>query len=393
MLYLAGIVITFFLAVLLTGKRKKSPADVILIVWLCAMAFHLILFYLFISGKIYNYPALLGHIPYPLVHGPFLFIYTAELTRQQPRNRMVWMLHFVPVILLYIALIPFFRLTPAEKVSVYLNKGAGYEGLMNICVITIIISGIAYVAASLYLLYKYRKSIEDEFSNTEKINLAWLRYLIYGIAVVWIAVIFGDESMVFGTVVVFVFCLGYFGIRQPGIFTTAYPQLKRTPTTSTEKITSQPGESVYHQQLPGEGVDQTGAGSINPKIKYEKSGLDEEKAGKIYSQLVGCMTNQKFFTDSELTLAALAKTLNVHPNHLSQVINSYEGKNFYDYINYHRVEEFKKLAPLPGNRNYTLLSLAYECGFNSKTSFNMNFKKVTGFSPSEYLEQLHISLK
>jgi AraC-like DNA-binding protein len=393
MLYLAGIVITFFLAVLLTGKRKKTPADMILIVWLCAMAFHLILFYLFISGKIYNYPALLGHIPYPLVHGPFLFMYTAELTRQQPRNRMVWMLHFVPVILLYIALIPFFRLTLAEKVSVYLNKGAGYEGLMRICVIAIIISGIAYVAASLYLLNKYRKSIEDEFSNTEKINLAWLRYLIYGIAVVWIAVIFGDESMVFGTVVVFVFCLGYFGIRQPGIFTTASPQLKRTPTPSTEKITSQPGESAYHQQLPEEGVDQTGAGTINPKIKYEKSGLDEEKAGKIYNQLVGCMTNQKFFTDSELTLAALAKTLNVHPNHLSQVINSYEGKNFYDYINYQRVEEFKRLAPLPDNRNYTLLSLAFECGFNSKTSFNRNFKKVTGVSPSEYLEQLHISLK
>ena len=121
--------------------------------------------------------------------------------------------------------------------------------------------------------------------------------------------------------------------------------------------------------------------------------MGEEQAERIYRQLVRCMTDQKLFSDTELTLAALAKTLDVHPNHLSQVINSFEGKNFYDYINYHRVEEFKKLAPLPGNRNYTLLSLAYECGFNSKTSFNRNFKKVTGISPSEYLLQQHISLE
>ena len=105
------------------------------------------------------------------------------------------------------------------------------------------------------------------------------------------------------------------------------------------------------------------------------------------------MTNHKLFTESELTLAALAKTLDVHPNHLSQVINSYERKNFYDYINFQRVEEFKRLAPQPDNKNYTLLSMAYECGFNSKTSFNRNFRKVTGISPSEYLLQQHISLK
>jgi AraC-like DNA-binding protein len=57
------------------------------------------------------------------------------------------------------------------------------------------------------------------------------------------------------------------------------------------------------------------------------------------------------------------------------------------------VEEFKKLAPLPDNKNYTLLSMAYECGFNSKTSFNRNFQKVTGVSPTEYLQRLNINLK
>lgn len=395
MLYLAGIVITFFLAILLTGKQNKTRADRILIVWLCAMAFHLLLFYLFITGKIYNYPALLGiHLPYPLIHGLLLFLYTAELTHQHPKKRMTWLLHLLPIILLYLLMIPFFNLSSAEKINVYRNKGAGYETLIQVCSIAIIISGIAYVTASLFLLRRYRRSIEDEFSNIEKINLAWLRYLIYGIAVIWIAVIFGDDSIIFGTTVLFVFFLGFFGIRQTGIFTLAHPPIPKLQTLPAEEIAKESNIPFYQELPPDKGANQPEiTTTISPKIKYEKSGLGGEQAAKMYKLLAGCMADQKPFADSEITLAALARTLDVHPNHLSQVINSYEGKNFYDYINFHRVEEFKKLALLPDNRNYTLLSLAYECGFNSKTSFNRNFKKVTGISPSEYLQQLHISLK
>ena len=393
MLYLAGIAITFFLVVLLVGKQNKTPADRILIVWLFAMAFHLLLFYLFITGQIYKYPALLGHLPYPLIHGPFLFIYTAELTRQQPKKRIIWLLHFLPVIIIYLALIHFFSLTPAEKINVYRNNGAGYERISRICFFAIIISGIAYITASLFLLRRYKKLIKDEFSNIEKINLAWLRYLIYGLAVIWIGVIFGNDSVVFAIAVLFVFFLGYFGIRQVGIFTTVQPATGKLQTLPREEIPNESNTPIYQEPTQDDGANQPGIISITPKVKYEKSGLGEEQAGKLYKQLVGCMTNQKLFTDSEITLAALARVLEVHPNHLSQVINSYEGKNFYDYINFYRVEEFKKLAPLPDNRNYTLLSLAYECGFNSKTSFNRNFKKVTGVSPTEYLQQLHISLK
>ena len=393
MLYLIGIVITIFLAVLLTGKGNKTRADRILIVWLYAMAFHLILFYLFITGRIYDYPALLGHLPYPLIHGPFLFLYTAALTNQQSKNKMAWLLHFLPVIILYLALIPFFRLSSVEKINVYRNKGAGYEPLMQICIVAIIISGIVYVAASLFLLRRYRRLIEDEFSNIEKINLRWLRYLIYGIAVIWTAVIFADDSIIFGIAALFVFYLGYFGIRQVGIFTTVSQPINKLTSSSIEKTPKDSGTSTFPERLPDERVAQIAITTTAPKIKYEKSGLTEEKVDKIYNRLVTFMQNEKLFTDSELTLAALAKTLNVHPNHLSQVINSYEEKSFYEYINSLRVEEFKRLAPLPDNRNFTLLSLAYECGFNSKTSFNRNFKKATGVSPTEWLEQLNISIK
>jgi len=393
MIYLAGIVITIFLAALLAGKKHKAPADRILVVWLIVIALHLFLFYIFITGKIYDYPVLMGHLPYPLLHGPFLFLYTAALTGQQARFKMVWLIHFIPVLVLYLFFIPFFRLPAAEKINVYRNKGAGYETLMDICLISIIISGLAYVIACLVLLRKYRKSIENEFSNIEKIKLAWLRYLVYGIGVIWMAVIFGNDPIVFGTAVLFVFFLGYFGIRQTGIFITVQPQTGLPQISANEEKLTGSTPTDKREPLPDETPVQAETGSSITKVKYEKSGLAGDQAGKIYEQLVIAMTNQKLFTESELTLAALAKTLAVHPNHLSQVINSYEGKNFYDYINFQRVEEFKNLAPQPDNRNYTLLSMAYECGFNSKTSFNRNFRKVTGISPSEWLLQQHIPLK
>jgi len=77
--------------------------------------------------------------------------------------------------------------------------------------------------------------------------------------------------------------------------------------------------------------------------------------------------------------------LGVLPNHLSQIINQYEEKNFYDFVNSYRVEEFITLAKKDIDKNFNLLGLAYEAGFNSKSSFNQVFKKITGKTPSEFL--------
>lgn len=128
------------------------------------------------------------------------------------------------------------------------------------------------------------------------------------------------------------------------------------------------------------------------KVKYKKSSLSREDAENIHERLKKIMQEEQFYKNSELTLGDLAEKLSVHPNILSQVINSCEHKSFYDYINDLRIEAFKNLIVQPDSKKYTLLSLAFECGFNSKTAFNRNFKKVTGLSPTEYLEQSKIEL-
>ena len=93
---------------------------------------------------------------------------------------------------------------------------------------------------------------------------------------------------------------------------------------------------------------------------------------------------------ADLTLRKLAQSIHLHPNKLSWLLNEHFGKNFNEYINTYRLERFKQIANLPENRHLTLLGLAYECGFNSKTVFNTFFKKQEGITPSTYIKSLKL---
>jgi len=97
------------------------------------------------------------------------------------------------------------------------------------------------------------------------------------------------------------------------------------------------------------------------------------------------MTNEKPYLDSELSLIKLAGLLYIPSHHLSQIINEQLGKNFFEFINEYRVEEVKLLMAKNKDRKYTLLSIAYDSGFNSKSTFNSIFKKYTGITPKQYM--------
>lgn len=366
MLYLTGIIITFFLVLILVSKKNKTEADKILALWLFFTGFHLFLFYLHFKNDYSDFPFLIGlELPMPLVQGPFLFLYTSALTNQN-RYRKYNLLHFIPFVIAILVLIPFYTLTFDQKTTVFKNEGRGYENLITVLYASILLSGIVYALLSLQKLVKHRKNINNQFSFTEKINLSWLRYLIIGSSIIWIVVIFFDDQYIFSFVVFYLVFIGYFGIKQVGIFT------------------NKPVSENNNSPVP---VLETAA-IENPseKIKYEKSGLTAVELHSIHQKLTQIMQEEKLYKNADLTLTELAQKTNVHPNTLSQVINSVEQKNFYDYINDQRVEEFKKIIRLPENQKFTFLSVAFECGFNSKTAFNRNFKKATGLSPSEYLK-------
>lgn len=101
-------------------------------------------------------------------------------------------------------------------------------------------------------------------------------------------------------------------------------------------------------------------------------------------RLLAYMEQQKPYLNPELTLPELAAQLSMKANDLSYFLNGHLGENFYSLINRYRVEESKRLLSDPNYDHFSMLGIAMEAGFNSKTAFNTNFKKSTQLTPSEY---------
>jgi len=362
-IYIAGISIALFNSALLLNKKSKSKSDVILFLWMVLIAIHLGLFYINFSEELYTIPYLLGiELPLPFLHGVFLYYYVSSVTNQFPKKYSKVLLHLAPTIISYICLIPFLMLTSHQKAEVFINNGIGYETYSLINSSLIYLSGIFYVVWSSLLLRKHKKNIYSQFSNIEEINLKWLQFLTYGLGVIWCIVIFTKNGeYIFTVVSFFVILIGFFGVQQKNIFKDDLV-LKQTKENSLERKSK--------------------------KEKYATSGLTNELAEDLYKNLIQQITVEALYKENNLNLFGLASELKIHPNYLSQIINEKEGKNFHDFINTFRVEEFKKLVKTPENKQYTLLALAYDCGFNSKSSFNRHFKKNTGVTPSQYIKSV-----
>lgn len=358
MFFVAGIVIAVFIELLLVSKKNKSESDIILTVWMFMILVHLFLFYIHFTEDIYKVPFLLGiEHPLPLLHGVFLYFYVSSLTNRLPRNRTFLLIHFLPAVILYLVSVQFFVLPADRKIEIYRNHGAGYEWFTVPKSYAIALSGIFYVSWSALLLRRHRHAIRDQFSDVEHINLRWLQILTYGLGVIWLIVLLThNDTLVFTGVVVFVFLIGFFGIRQVDVFAHG-----------------------------SEAETRTEAGQ---KEKYRKSGLTEEASEELLQKLKQLMVGEGLYRKSDLSITDLSERLDVHPNYLSQVINQKEKKNFYDFVNTYRIEEFKRMIAGQKSRQFTLLSIAHDCGFSSKTSFNRYFKKATGQTPSQYVAQV-----
>ena len=118
------------------------------------------------------------------------------------------------------------------------------------------------------------------------------------------------------------------------------------------------------------------------KKKYEGSGLTSAQSKAYLSQLFRFMEQEKPFLEEGLTLKDLAERTGISLRDLSRIVNEKLHKNFNDFINFYRVEEAKQLLLLQGEKEMSILDIAFEVGFNSKSSFNSVFKKQTGMTPS-----------
>jgi len=359
----------FFFSVLLFQKKNRALYDTILILWLIYLGLFIGTYAFFSHDLFTNFHLLSSSlISLFLLQGGFLYIYVSALVNRKSIFDKKYLIHLSPFILfnLYLFICSFFP-EIAESISlktVHLDHNPPL--LFILFLIITALSGPFYFVLSIKTLKKHDINVFNNFSFSELINLEWLRTLIYIFGIVWTALIiitiihhiFNLFSMVFCTdglflsLSVFVILIGYFGLKQREIFTLV---------SSKEQFL-----------LP------------ENKMKYAHSQLTDEKADEYAEKLSSYMESAKPYLNPNLTLPQLASEIDISSHYLSQIINDKFQVNFFDFVNKYRVEEVKMKLKDPRSENFSLLGIALDCGFNSKSAFNRIFKKFTNQTPSQY---------
>lgn len=358
----------FFFLGLILKKKPKSLHDKILISWLL---------YLGISTGAYSttmdlFPEarLLSSVLIALflLHGPFMFLYVKTLSTGQNVFKRKFLLHFLPFVAFILYLIIAFQF-PEYSETIHVSHDAGAPEppfLFVIFLLATALSGPVYF----FLAHKKYRLLKKSSENfiAKDIHIQWLGKLIFIFGIVWTALIivavihhvFHLFTMTFCTnglflaLSGFIILIGYYGLNQQEVF-VSHPPLMTDELEVEEE-----------------------------KVKYATSKLEGEALNKCFSMVESFMEAEKPFLNPDLTLPKLAEDLQVSTHHLSQVINEMHGRNFFDYINQFRVEEVKRKIQQKEFENYSLLGIAMESGFNSKSAFNRVFKQVTGLTPSQF---------
>ncbi len=344
---------------------------------------------------LYNlYPHFVGiTFPVTFLFGPTVYLYARMIVRGERHLRPVDAVHGLPFLATYLYMIPFFMLSGNQKALFMETLLTGSNVGVDVTIIMIlkIASGILYAVWTLRLLQLHSKHIKDSFSAIEQINLRWLKVMILGSAGIWGLVVFlqiisfsgfinmEDTELFIGLAIAgFVYTAGYMGLRQPEIF---HPELTPTPETFTQESYAPAQQSQEMQQEE----------PIESESRYRKSGLTEQKAEELMQTLLELMERERPYLNNKLTLQELAEMIPTTPHNLSEVINSQLKQNFFEFVNSYRVKEAQQRLIDEANSNLTILAIALDSGFNSKSTFNSIFKKHTAMTPSRFRESLKAS--
>jgi len=368
---LIGVFEGIFLAALLYTKKKRSVSDFILASFFLVFAVNILLSYI----EAYNrqngfpYPAFIfTAAPFLLLHGPLLWLYVKSLTDQYFRFKPLYLLTLLPFAAMIVdQSINVYGLPTQQKIDFVMSEAFKKMFSYPLFLLLIALTPIFYFSLGIKLIKGYKDKIENYFSQTSGIDLKWLNLILIS----WISLCIVINSffvidlfvpiapfglmqfLSFVVAAVYVVFIGFYGLRQDNIFLT------RTINLNLEK-------TIAHQP-----------------DSYSKPLKEDEKA--FIQSLLKYMSEQKPYLQPEITLKGLSDELNVSSEYLSEIINTDLNKNFFDFINYYRIEEFKNQCKNNKNKHLNIIGIAFNCGFNSKATFNRVFKKATGLTPSEYI--------
>jgi AraC-like DNA-binding protein len=368
-----GVFEGIFLAALLLTKKRRTISDTILATFFLIFSLNIFLSFMEAYNRQNGFPYpifILTAAPLLLLHGPFLWLYIKSLTDQYFRIKPKYYLNLIPFLALLLQHSLTIYILPTENRIEYVqNEIFKQTFAYPFFIVLIALSPIAYFYLGLRLIRQYKQKIEGYFSQTAGIDLKWLR-MIFGswisisvlinsffiIDLVYPIAPFGMmQFFSFVIAAIYVIFIGFYGLRQENVFLTNSINL------NLEVATAQPVDS------------------------YSKPLKEDEK--EFIQTLLKHMNEHKPYLQSEITLKALSDELKVGTEYLSEIINNDLNKNFFDFINHYRIEEFKNQSKNEKNKHLNIIGLAFNCGFNSKATFNRVFKNSTGLTPSEYINK------
>ncbi len=229
------------------------------------------------------------------------------------------------------------------------------------------LQAIFYISYSYLEIVKHGKNINQFSSNTNEIDLKWLKKILYYI--VFLGVLFVIDlitnriEFLNFILLIGIYYIGYYAIKQKEI----YPFSKNKKVEIAEIIEINDDKN---------------------KFEIEKKKLiSDEKLLQIKTSLIEIMQDEKPFLNQELTLIILANNLKISAHNLSFAINESFNENFNQFVNRYRIEEAKKMILDPKMNHLSISGIGYEVGFNSKSVFNATFKKLENCTPLQYKNQ------
>lgn len=347
-----------FLSATLCTNRDKGLSNLFL--GLIVLFFSLQLFDLVLlsSGKALEYPHLtFWSIPFNLAFGPLLYLYMLSMTAKGKQLRKIHLLHFIPF-LLHLGYIS----------AAYHFHDASYKTSL-IRELLIVQSGTTDQAPSfsdlisaivMYLQFGIYITLSHKLISGEDKLKSWLKKL-------WIAILI----------------IGLFGLVQFLLLVTGVDQHPTTGYLAAIIAVLY----IYSAAILLLRRPKVIFGAQQEVPKYQYSSIRSEERSALLNQIRNYMDKHAPYKQPDLNLKQLAQLTGLPERHISQTINEQLGQNFSDFLNEYRVNEFKSQLNQPDNQHLSLLGIALDCGFNSKSTFNTVFKRFTGQTPSEFKRQ------
>lgn len=358
----SGMAVSLLCILLLLSKKYKKEADKYFMVWLIICIAN-IGYYIFPS-LLPQYLQTLG-FTFPILSISVLYLYVSSIAFSIPFHRKYILKHslfFVGYNLLFILTSCFYKKIIFVDNIPYFDIGQ-HELLLDLLTLPMAFIPMVYIILCYLALIKYQKILPQYYSSLEKINLNWLKWIILSLIFLLVFIFgiislgprsyqlpFQDLFKIVGAIQsIYVFIMVFFGLKQSIII----DQPIAVPDYDLEK-------------------------------SQEKTGTSDDRLQKMSEELLDYMKSEKPYLDEELSLSKLSSFLGVSSNQLSQMINQNLNTNFYKFVNSYRINEVKEKLKDSKYDHYSILGIAFESGFNSKSTFNKIFKEETGLTPSEY---------